>query len=146
MCVFSCSVPYYQVPYYPPLQSPADFTPAVCRQLIADAAGWPLAQLQQQPAAAGSAAGGQGGLQLHSVKSWVMSAVVAEDYCAWGGRVMLAGDAAHRWGLRRVHAVSLAVATARFAWGVLGVCRECGCTFGWLHLQLLLHKCFTCSC
>jgi 2-polyprenyl-6-methoxyphenol hydroxylase-like FAD-dependent oxidoreductase len=84
----------HQVPYYPPLQSPADFTPEVCRQLIADAAGWPLAQLQQPAAAA--AGPGQAGFQLHSVKSWVMSAVVAEDYCAWGGRVMLAGDAAHR--------------------------------------------------
>ncbi|WIA08637.1 hypothetical protein OEZ85_008065 [Tetradesmus obliquus] len=88
-----------QVPYYPPLQSPADFTPEVCRQLIADAAGWSLAQLQQPAAAAaaGAAGPGQHGFQLHSVKSWAMSAVVAEDYCAWGSRVMLAGDAAHRF-------------------------------------------------
>ncbi|KAF6263709.1 FAD binding domain-containing protein [Scenedesmus sp. NREL 46B-D3] len=69
-----------QVPYYPPLQSPADFTPEVCGQIVADAAGWSLAQLQASPAAAAAAA-----------------PVVAEEYCAWDGRVMLAGDAAHRF-------------------------------------------------
>lgn len=78
-----------QVPYYPPLQSPSDFTPEVCKQLIADAAGWPLQQLQQASAQ-------QPGLHIHSVKSWVMSALVAEDYSSWHGRILLVGDAAHR--------------------------------------------------
>lgn len=80
-----------QVPYFPPLQSLADFTPDACRQLIAAASGWSLQQLQQPER--GSDAGA---LQLHSVKSWVMSAQVAEEYTGWDDRVLLLGDAAHR--------------------------------------------------
>jgi 2-polyprenyl-6-methoxyphenol hydroxylase-like FAD-dependent oxidoreductase len=46
--------------------------------------------------AAAAAAGGSGGLQVHSIKDWVMSAEVADEYAAWGNRLLLAGDAAHR--------------------------------------------------
>jgi 2-polyprenyl-6-methoxyphenol hydroxylase-like FAD-dependent oxidoreductase len=35
-------------------------------------------------------------LQVHSIKDWVMSAEVADEYAAWGNRLLLAGDAAHR--------------------------------------------------
>jgi 2-polyprenyl-6-methoxyphenol hydroxylase-like FAD-dependent oxidoreductase len=34
--------------------------------------------------------------QVHSIKDWVMSAEVADEYAAWGNRLLLAGDAAHR--------------------------------------------------
>lgn len=88
-----CAVPCLQVPYYPPLQSPRHFTADVCKHIIAAAAGWPIDKLQlDQVGRSGTSAG----FQLHSVKNWVMSALVADEYLAWGSRVMLVGDAAHR--------------------------------------------------
>eukprot|EP00878_Enallax_costatus_P037940 GHUV01043048.1.p2 GENE.GHUV01043048.1~~GHUV01043048.1.p2 ORF type:complete len:127 (+),score=45.64 GHUV01043048.1:781-1161(+) len=99
-----------QVPYYPPLQSPADFTPEFCKQVIAAAAGWPLQQLLQNQAVSSSAVGSghtnssnnsssstSSGFQLCSVKNWVMSTLVADEYAAWGNRVILVGDSAHRY-------------------------------------------------
>lgn len=87
-----------QVPYFPPLQSPAQFTPSVCQQLIEAAAGFSQQQQQQvrvhAPQASQEAGGGPA---VHSVKTWVMSAEVAEEYADWGDRLLLAGDAAHRW-------------------------------------------------
>eukprot|EP00775_Hariotina_reticulata_P010552 gene10552-10712_t len=81
-----------QVPYFPPLQTLSDFTPQLCHQLIAAASGWSLQQLMQPTGPRHSP-----GLQLHSVKSWVMTAQVAADYSALGGQVLLLGDAAHRF-------------------------------------------------
>lgn len=92
-----------QVPYFPPLQAPAQFTPELCAELIQAAAGFSEQQQQQASSDAGAAAaadgGGGGGLQVHSIKDWVMSAEVADEYAAWGNRLLLAGDAAHRWEL-----------------------------------------------
>lgn len=87
-----------QVPYFPPLQSPAQFTPELCLDIIQAAAGF--TQQQQQQASSGlhgpvSTAGDV--CQVHSIKPWVMSAEVADDYAAWGNRLLLAGDAAHRF-------------------------------------------------
>lgn len=99
-----------QVPYFPPLQSAAQFTPELCSQLIQAAAGFTQQQQHNQQTgtsypsgltAAGAAAAATGpgasGPQVHSIKQWVMSAEVAEEYGAWGNRLLLAGDAAHRW-------------------------------------------------
>lgn len=83
-----------QVPYYPPLQSPQQFTPDFCKQVIAAAAGWPVEKLQQDLAV--GVASSSTGFHLHSVKSWVMSALVADEFEAWDSRLLLLGDAAHR--------------------------------------------------
>jgi hypothetical protein len=93
-----------QVPYFPPLQSPSQFTPELCQDLIVAAAGFTQQQQQQQqqqvsagaPAVGAGGVGADGGLQVHTVKNWIMSAEVAEEYAAWGNRLLLAGDAAHR--------------------------------------------------
>ena len=65
-----------QVPYFPPLQSPDDFTPEACAAIVRRAAG--DASLP---------------LQLKTIRPWAMSAATAEKYLS--GRVILAGDAAH---------------------------------------------------
>ena len=75
-----------QIPYFPPLQHASDFTPDVCRAVVRRAAG--DAELV---------------VTLKTVKAWAMSAETAERYrnvSSWGsgsggGRVLLAGDAAH---------------------------------------------------
>lgn len=95
-CTGGVSV-HVQVPYFPPLQSPAQFTPELCRDIIQAAAGF--TQQQQQQARSGvhgpvSTAGDA--CQVHSIKPWVMSAEVADEYAAWSNRLLLAGDAAHR--------------------------------------------------
>lgn len=65
-----------QVPYFPPLQSPKDFTPEICADIVRKAAG-------------------DAALPLHvkTVRPWAMSADVAEQYRS--GNILLAGDAAH---------------------------------------------------
>lgn len=88
--------PWLQVPYYPPLQSPADFTPEFCQHIIAAAAGWPPDQLQQEQAASSNNGNGSG-FQLCTVKDWVMSALVADEFAVSNNRVVLVGDSAHRW-------------------------------------------------
>lgn len=89
-----------QVPYFPPLQSPSQLTPELCQELIQAAAGFTTQQQQQVSAGAPTVGAGGvsagGGLQVHTVKNWIMSAEVAEEYAAWGDRLLLAGDAAHR--------------------------------------------------
>ncbi len=64
-------------PYFPPQQTPEQFTPAVCLQLIASAIG----------------TGDVHDLQLQHVIPWVLTAKLAETFQL--GRVFLAGDAAH---------------------------------------------------
>ncbi len=68
----------FQIPYFPPFESLTDFSPAVCRDRIADAIGDPAVDVE-----------------IKSVQSWAMHAQVATSYRA--GRVFLAGDAAHRF-------------------------------------------------
>jgi 2-polyprenyl-6-methoxyphenol hydroxylase-like FAD-dependent oxidoreductase len=65
-----------QIPYFPPLQTPADFNEETCAAIVRRAAG--NASLP---------------LQLKTIKAWSMSAATAETYRS--GRVLLAGDAAH---------------------------------------------------
>ena len=69
-----------QVPYFPPLQRAADYTPAECTRLVRASLG------VHDPAFP---------VHVRSVRSWTMSAEVAESYSR--GRVLLAGDAAHRF-------------------------------------------------
>lgn len=65
-----------QMPYFPPLQSAADFTEQACIDLVRRAAGDSSLPVK-----------------VLTVRPWAMSAAVAERYRQ--GRVLLAGDAAH---------------------------------------------------
>jgi 2-polyprenyl-6-methoxyphenol hydroxylase-like FAD-dependent oxidoreductase len=67
-----------QLPYFPPLQAPADFPPAACAALVRAAARAPLPDLD-----------------IRGVRAWTMAAGVAARYVSPGGGVLLAGDAAH---------------------------------------------------
>lgn len=96
-CTAGVSV-HVQVPYFPPLQSPAQFTPELCRDIIQAAAGFTQQQQQQQASSGvhGPVSTAADACQVHSIKPWVMSSEVADEYAAWGNRLLLAGDAAHR--------------------------------------------------
>ena len=65
-----------QIPYFPPLQTPEDFTKETCAAIVRRAAG--NASLP---------------LELKTIRPWSMSAETAASYRS--GRVLLAGDAAH---------------------------------------------------
>ncbi|KAA6420769.1 MAG: hypothetical protein FRX49_09346 [Trebouxia sp. A1-2] len=67
-----------QVPYFPPVQSLADFPASKCRDILRKAAGLPNLEVD-----------------VRTVKTWNMSAQVAQRFQE--GRVFLAGDAAHRF-------------------------------------------------
>lgn len=68
----------FQIPYFPPLQTLADYPPQVCKRLIRNAIGDPSVEVV-----------------VKSVQSWAMTAQVADRYRS--GRTFLAGDAAHRF-------------------------------------------------
>lgn len=67
-----------QLPFFPPVQTPDDFDPATVKTLLDAAIGQALPDLT-----------------VHSVRPWTMDCQVAERFRA--GRVLLAGDAAHRF-------------------------------------------------
>ncbi|KAK4429710.1 putative polyketide hydroxylase [Sesamum alatum] len=69
-----------QVPFYPPQQKVEDFSPRMCEQLIFKLVGRELADIN-----------------VLDVKPWVMHAEVAETFLAGNNRIILAGDAAHRF-------------------------------------------------
>ncbi|KAG0501023.1 hypothetical protein HPP92_001095 [Vanilla planifolia] len=69
-----------QVPYYPPQQNIEDFSSKVCEEIIFKLVGWNLEDVQ-----------------VKDIKPWVMHAEVAEKYVSCNGRVILVGDAAHRF-------------------------------------------------
>lgn len=52
-----------QIPFFPPVQHPADFSDAVCRSLLAAAAGVPLPDVT-----------------IHTIRPWSMHAQVADRY------------------------------------------------------------------
>ena len=64
------------VPYFPPQQSPEDFSEGRCRALVEAAVGAPVSDLD-----------------IRLVRPWTLAARLAERYRR--GRVFLAGDAAH---------------------------------------------------
>lgn len=69
-----------QVPFYPPQQKLKDFSSEMCERLIFRLVGRELADIQ-----------------VRDVKPWVMHAEVAERYLSCNNRIILAGDAAHRF-------------------------------------------------
>ncbi|KAM0932169.1 putative 2,4-dichlorophenol 6-monooxygenase [Dioscorea sansibarensis] len=69
-----------QIPYYPPQQMFEDFDFKVCEQIISNLVGWNLADVR-----------------ILDAKPWVMHAEVAENFVSCDNRVILVGDAAHRF-------------------------------------------------
>ncbi|XP_051152894.1 uncharacterized protein LOC127266621 [Andrographis paniculata] len=69
-----------QVPFYPPQQKFEDFSFGMCEKLILNLVGRELADLN-----------------VLDVKPWVMNAEVADTFLGGNNRVILAGDAAHRF-------------------------------------------------
>ncbi|CAA7023593.1 unnamed protein product [Microthlaspi erraticum] len=69
-----------QIPYYPPQQSLSDFSPEMCKMLISNLVGHELSDLD-----------------VADIKPWIMHAEVAEKFMCCENRVILAGDAAHRF-------------------------------------------------
>ncbi|XP_057766922.1 uncharacterized protein LOC130987413 [Salvia miltiorrhiza] len=69
-----------QVPFYPPQQRFEDFSSRMCEKTIFSLVGRELADIN-----------------VLDVKPWVMHAEVAETFLAINNRVILAGDAAHRF-------------------------------------------------
>ncbi|KAI3467674.1 hypothetical protein Pfo_024337 [Paulownia fortunei] len=69
-----------QVPFYPPQQKFEDFSSRMCEKLIFKLVGRELADIN-----------------VLDVKPWVMHAEVAEAFLAGNNRIILAGDAAHRF-------------------------------------------------
>ncbi|PWA95209.1 FAD/NAD(P)-binding oxidoreductase family protein [Artemisia annua] len=69
-----------QMPFYPPQQKFEDFSSETCRNLIFKLVGRELADIN-----------------VVDIKPWVMHAEVAEKYLAYDNRIILAGDAAHRF-------------------------------------------------
>ncbi|KAL7241199.1 hypothetical protein ACSBR2_006763 [Camellia fascicularis] len=69
-----------QIPFYPPQQKLEDFTSEICESLIFKLVGQALADVD-----------------VIDIKPWVMHAEVAEKYMSCDNRIILAGDAAHRF-------------------------------------------------
>ncbi|KAI4382515.1 hypothetical protein MLD38_008470 [Melastoma candidum] len=69
-----------QLPFYPPLQSLEDFGVQICESTIFKLVGRELQDID-----------------VIDIKPWVMNAEVAENYLSAESRVVLAGDAAHRF-------------------------------------------------
>ncbi|KAF3785341.1 hypothetical protein EJ110_NYTH28182 [Nymphaea thermarum] len=69
-----------QIPYYPPQQNLEEFTAEKCQEIIFKLVGHKLVDIN-----------------IRDIKPWVMHAEVAEKYSAVNNRVILVGDAAHRF-------------------------------------------------
>lgn len=69
-----------QFPYYPPQQNVEDFSSKVCEKIILQLVGCKLEDIE-----------------VKDIKPWVMHAEVAERYLSCNDRVILVGDAAHRF-------------------------------------------------
>ncbi|PKI77026.1 hypothetical protein CRG98_002529 [Punica granatum] len=69
-----------QIPFYPPQQDINDFSPKICEEIIFKLVGRELLDID-----------------VIDVKPWVMHAEVAEKYVCCDSRILVAGDAAHRF-------------------------------------------------
>lgn len=68
----------FQIPYFPPIESPDEFTPEVCARHIGNAIGDRSVDIA-----------------VKSIQSWAMTAQIADSYQS--GATFLVGDAAHRF-------------------------------------------------
>ena len=71
-----------QIPYYPPQQSPKDFSDVVCKNMLEAAIG---------------ETGTPVNIDIKSIHPWTMHAKHAENFQTKDGRVFLIGDAAHQF-------------------------------------------------
>ncbi|GAU41297.1 hypothetical protein TSUD_325110 [Trifolium subterraneum] len=69
-----------QIPFYPPQQTIEDFSSKACEKLISKLVGREF-----------------GDVDVIDIKPWIMHAEVAERFVSCGNRIILAGDAAHRF-------------------------------------------------
>uniref|UniRef100_A0A0D3EXH1 FAD-binding domain-containing protein n=1 Tax=Oryza barthii TaxID=65489 RepID=A0A0D3EXH1_9ORYZ len=69
-----------QIPFYPPQQMFEDFSTKICEEIIVKLVGWEPSDVQ-----------------VLDIKPWVMHAEVAEKYIGCDNRIILVGDAAHRF-------------------------------------------------
>ncbi|KAF0919747.1 hypothetical protein E2562_031083 [Oryza meyeriana var. granulata] len=69
-----------QIPFYPPQQMFEDFSTKVCEEIIVKLVGWEPTDMR-----------------ILDIKPWVMHAEVAEKYIGCNNRIILVGDAAHRF-------------------------------------------------
>ncbi|KAL1289828.1 hypothetical protein AAHE18_20G086900 [Arachis hypogaea] len=69
-----------QIPFYPPQQTIQDFSPKACEKLIIKLIGRKFRDID-----------------VIDIKPWIMHAEVAERLTCCGNRILLAGDAAHRF-------------------------------------------------
>ncbi|GAV85453.1 FAD_binding_3 domain-containing protein [Cephalotus follicularis] len=69
-----------QMPFYPPQQNLEDFSHEICKELVFKLVGRELSDID-----------------VIDVKPWVMHAEVAEKFVNCDNRILLAGDAAHRF-------------------------------------------------
>ncbi|XP_052205347.1 uncharacterized protein LOC127810117 isoform X2 [Diospyros lotus] len=93
-----------QIPFYPPQQKLEDFTSEMCEKIIFQLVGKELADID-----------------VVDIKPWVMHAEVAEKFMSSDNRIILAGDAAHRFppaggfgmntGIQDVHNLAWKLAT-----------------------------------
>ncbi|PON64794.1 FAD-binding domain containing protein [Parasponia andersonii] len=70
----------FQIPFYPPQQNIQDFSTEMCEELIFKLVGRELRDLA-----------------VIDIKPWIMHAEVAEKFICRDNRIILAGDAAHRF-------------------------------------------------
>ncbi|KAL2332682.1 hypothetical protein Fmac_013895 [Flemingia macrophylla] len=70
----------FQIPFYPPQQTIENFSPKACEELISKLVGREF-----------------GDVNVVDIKPWIMHAEVAERFICSGNRILLAGDAAHRF-------------------------------------------------
>ncbi|KAJ7535971.1 hypothetical protein O6H91_12G052100 [Diphasiastrum complanatum] len=100
-----------QLPYYPPQQNFEDFSPEVCQQILFDVAG--LENLD---------------LEVKAVKNWVMHAQVAEKFLCGNDRVILIGDAAHRFPPAGGFGMNTGIQDAHnLAWKLSLILKGCAC-------------------
>ncbi|KAK4788724.1 hypothetical protein SAY86_020043 [Trapa natans] len=69
-----------QIPFYPPQQDIKDFSPQICSEIIFKLVGRELSDIH-----------------VIDVKPWIMHAEVGEKYVCCDNRILLVGDAAHRF-------------------------------------------------
>ncbi|KAG0583412.1 hypothetical protein KC19_3G134100 [Ceratodon purpureus] len=97
-----------QIPFYPPQQRLEDFTSEVCHDIILDVAGRKDLRVE-----------------IKTVKQWVMHAQVADRFVDSHERVILAGDAAHRFPPAGGFGLNTGVQDAHnLAWKLAAVLKE----------------------
>jgi hypothetical protein len=97
-----------QIPYFPPYEQPADFTPDECRRLVLAAVGGDVSPSD---------------ITVLSVKQWRMAGGTTDTYST--GRVHLVGDACHQFPPSGAFGMNTGIQDARnlawkLAWAVCG--------------------------